>query len=149
MTYREYPKNRFVNTRSERLTHTTPRLLLTPAQQTRIRCVTAKDITDVRRILAENVRKQRKQLGMSQFQLAERCGISSSFVGEIETSKKYPSAETLAVLAQALGLAPYQLFLEGSDWEVHDRYDSLRRMYRDMKRKLNETLDESFWDNLQ
>ena len=111
--------------------------------------MTAKDITDVRRILAENVRKQRKQLGMSQFQLAERCGISSSFVGEIETSKKYPSAETLAVLAQALGLAPYQLFLEGSDWEVHDRYDSLRRMYRDMKRKLNEQLDESFWDNLQ
>lgn len=109
----------------------------------------AENITDVRRILAENVRKQRKQLGMSQFQLAERCGISSSFVGEIETSKKYPSAETLAHLAQALGLAPYQLFLEGSDWEVHDRYESLRRMYRDMKRKLNEQLDESFWDNLR
>ncbi|TVR89039.1 MAG: XRE family transcriptional regulator [Spirochaetaceae bacterium] len=106
-------------------------------------------LSDVRRILAENVRKQRRQLGMSQFQLAERCGISSSFIGEIETSKKYPSAETLAVLAHALGLAPYQLYLDGSDWEVHDRYDSLRRMYHDIKRKFNEQIDESFWDSMR
>ncbi len=138
-----------MNTRCQRLSNTTMRLLCTPAQHTTILAVAPEDIPDVRRILAENVRKQRKQLGMSQFQLAERCGISASFIGEIETSKKYPSAETLALLAHALGLAPYQLYLEGSDWEVHDRYESLRRLYRDMKHKLNKQLDESFWDSLQ
>lgn len=107
------------------------------------------EIQNVRQILAENVRKQRRLLGLSQFQLAERCSLSPSFIGEIETAKKYPSAENLAVLAHSLSLAPYQLLFDGSDWEVNERYDSVARMYQDMKRRLNEELDETFRDNLR
>lgn len=48
--------------------------------------------------------EQRKALGMSQRELASRCGIPQSSVARIETLKTTPNLETILKIMQPLGL---------------------------------------------
>jgi transcriptional regulator with XRE-family HTH domain len=54
----------------------------------------------------------------------------SNYLATVEIGGKFPSAETLEKLAVALGLKPYQLFLEEGDVEAFDRTELVVR-YRD------------------
>lgn len=49
-----------------------------------------------------NVRERREQLGLSQKELAERSGISQSFLCDIEQGRCKPSIDTAVKLAQIL-----------------------------------------------
>ena len=72
-------------------------------------------MTELHRSLATNLKAHRQRWGFSQADLAERSGISVGFVGDIEVAVKFPSAEVLEKLAQALHIRPYQLLLTPSD----------------------------------
>ena len=48
------------------------------------------------------IRKKRKQLGLSQNQLARAVGISQPFMNEIELGKKNPSVEVLIKICEDL-----------------------------------------------
>ena len=56
--------------------------------------------------LGERVRKQRILNQMTQEQLAERTGISTSFVGHIERGEKKASIETIVALCNAMAVSP-------------------------------------------
>ena len=75
-------------------------------------------MTRITVIVGRNLKRARKQLGLTQSELAERCGISEGFLAEIETARKYPSASTLERITVALRLRPYRLFLEDEEREV-------------------------------
>ncbi len=47
---------------------------------------------------------------MSQMRLAELCETSTSYIGEIEIAKKFPSVEMIEKIARALSVRPFQLF---------------------------------------
>jgi transcriptional regulator with XRE-family HTH domain len=64
---------------------------------------------DLRNLLSSNVKAYRTELGLSQAELAEKAGISIPFLSAIECCTKWPSAETLTGIAQALGLEAFQL----------------------------------------
>lgn len=66
--------------------------------------------------LGQTVRELRKKRGLSQELLAERCGISLSFLGHIERGSRKMSLETLAALADALEVTPNVLL-----WGRHIR----------------------------
>ena len=51
-----------------------------------------------------NIREKREQLGMSQRELAEKCGITQSFMCDIEQGRTKPSIEVAAKIADALML---------------------------------------------
>ncbi|MDR1931196.1 MAG: helix-turn-helix domain-containing protein [Spirochaetales bacterium] len=93
-------------------------------------------------ILAENIKIARNRLGLSQARLAEICELSTSFVGEIELGKKFPSAQNFERLSEALGLRPYQLLYEKEEWEIYDKYDNIADMKTELKEKLNALLEE-------
>lgn len=59
--------------------------------------------------LGRTVRDLRKRRGLSQEVLAERCGISLSFLGHIERGTRKMSLETLVALADALDATPNAL----------------------------------------
>ncbi|MFP3959225.1 MAG: helix-turn-helix domain-containing protein [Spirochaetaceae bacterium] len=105
-------------------------------------------MTRVQQLIARNLRSARKACGITQVDLAERCGISASFVSEVEAARKYPSAEVLERLADALEIRPYQLLFDEGDWEVRDRVETVTSMYRDMKDRLNCALDDSLREHL-
>jgi transcriptional regulator with XRE-family HTH domain len=99
-------------------------------------------MSNVQEILATNVKTARGRLGLSQARLAEICELSTSFVGEIELGKKFPSAQNIERLCEALGLRPYQMLYENEEWEVYDKYDHIAELKIEFKEKINALLEE-------
>ena len=76
-------------------------------------------MTDVRVLLARNMKRCREILGLSQMKLADRVGCSTTLIGNIEIGKRFPSAENLNKIAAALDIPPSELFAEDSwKWQV-------------------------------
>jgi len=55
--------------------------------------------------VGQRVKQRRRELGLSQDALAQRAGISKSFLSDLETGKRSLGAETLLDLARAMGLS--------------------------------------------
>jgi transcriptional regulator with XRE-family HTH domain len=64
----------------------------------------------LRTILSKNIKQHRKQYKLSQEKLAATAGISTNFLSDIETGKKWPSPDTLVNLANALHIDVFELF---------------------------------------
>jgi len=69
-----------------------------------------KEEKDCRSILSRNIKRFRSRLGLSQLHLALELGISTTFLSDIETGKKWVSAQTLTQLAKALKIETWELF---------------------------------------
>ena len=69
-----------------------------------------RDENDCRTILSRNIKRYRNRLGLSQLHLALELGISTTFLSDIETGKKWVSAQTLTQLAKTLKIEVYELF---------------------------------------
>ncbi len=95
-------------------------------------------------ILAGNVKRARFRLGYSQMKLAELCGVSTSFIGDIELEKKYPSPEVLERLAIALFMKPYQLLIDPNDLAVRERTSDLQGVYLELQAGIERVLQEVF-----
>lgn len=52
--------------------------------------------------LGINIKKRRKQLGLTQQELADKLGISLNFMGKIEVAFSKPSLDTLISMAEKL-----------------------------------------------
>lgn len=66
---------------------------------------------ELKELLSQNLKKFRKEKGWSQFELAEKAGISEQTMNSIEGLRLWPSDKTLSKLTSALKIAPYKLFL--------------------------------------
>ena len=58
---------------------------------------------------AANVRRLRAKRNLSQKALAERSGVSVSYVSMLERAQRSPPLETIEKLARALGVPPATL----------------------------------------
>lgn len=67
------------------------------------------------RELGRRVRQQRTMCGMTQEELAEKSGISCSFVGHIERGEKKFSIGTLVALCNAMTISPNYLLQDSLD----------------------------------
>jgi transcriptional regulator with XRE-family HTH domain len=57
-----------------------------------------------------NLKKHRKNRGVSQMALAELCDSSANYIGEIEMGRRIPSFEKIEKIAAALCITPSELF---------------------------------------
>ena len=69
-----------------------------------------KDEKDCRALLSRNIKRYRDRLGLSQLHLALELDISAAFLSDIETGKKWVSAQTLSQIAKTLKIEVYELF---------------------------------------
>jgi transcriptional regulator with XRE-family HTH domain len=65
---------------------------------------------DCRTLLSRNIKLFRNRLGLSQLHLALELGLSTTFLSDLETGKKWVSAQTLSQIAKALKIEVYELF---------------------------------------
>jgi transcriptional regulator with XRE-family HTH domain len=72
-------------------------------------------MTNIRELLAANLKSFRAVRGWSQAKLAEKAGISTQHIGMIETKIKYPSSAMVEKLAKALKIDPAELFYREID----------------------------------
>ncbi len=61
-----------------------------------------------------NLLRARRQVGLSQEQLAFRAGVTRNYVGGLERGEKSPTLRTLDKLAEALGVSPLDLLRDPS-----------------------------------
>ena len=54
------------------------------------------------RNLGQNIKNRRKELGLTQQQLADKMNMSLNFVGKIEVASSKPSLDTLIEIADVL-----------------------------------------------
>ena len=66
---------------------------------------------EVAEIFRLNLKRIRKAAGVSQLALSRRSGILQSQLSELEGGKTRPSLETLARIAESLGVGPWLLLL--------------------------------------
>ena len=92
--------------------------------------------------LSRNMKEARKLHGYSQLKLAEICKVSTSYIGEIEIGRKFPSATTLQKIADALHLRPYQLFLNKRDGIEYDRIELVKKLVQELKGKIDKDFVE-------
>ena len=59
-------------------------------------------MTNLKKVLAANLRKKRSGLGITQARLAEKANVSTQYIAMIEIGRKFPSLEMMERLATAL-----------------------------------------------
>ena len=59
--------------------------------------------------LGNNIKSRRKQLKMTQQELADKLGLSLNFIGKIEVAFSKPSLDTLIEIAKVLGVTVSEL----------------------------------------
>ncbi len=91
------------------------------------------------------IRAKRRELQLTQDEVAARMKISTPYVGHLESGKRHPSDRIIAKLAEVLGLDNRELFFlanphaealisepvraEGSCWEQFQRNEKLQRIH--------------------
>ena len=104
-------------------------------------------MTDVQTLLAQNLKKYRELSGLSQAALAEKADCSTTFIGNIEIKKRFPSPQYIDRIAKALGVKPAALFAEETDPEVISRYTDCQKrrakLEKDVIRAISKVFRES------
>ena len=67
-------------------------------------------MTKLQECLASNLKLFRKMRHMTQEQLAEKAGTSTTYIGTIEIGQKFPSKNMIEKISNALGVESIQLF---------------------------------------
>ena len=67
---------------------------------------------NLQQIFIVNLKKFRKEQGLSQMTLSEMCDTTSNYIGQIEMGRRIPSFDKIEKIAAALKIAPGRLFME-------------------------------------
>jgi transcriptional regulator with XRE-family HTH domain len=64
----------------------------------------------LRRVVARNLRRMRRERGLSQEELADRARLNRNYVGMIEREENAPTVDALEQLSTALNVDPVSFF---------------------------------------
>lgn len=67
---------------------------------------------ELRRIVAQNLRRLRQDRGLTQEELADRAGLNRNYVGMVEREENAPTVDTLEALAKAMDIDPTALLVK-------------------------------------
>ena len=92
----------------------------------------------IRVLFSKNLKRLRGLANLSQVGLAAEANLTHNFINDIESGKKWVSAETIEKLSIALKAEPYQFFISDSKWDdrgaeifalyLNDFQDSFEKM---------------------
>jgi transcriptional regulator with XRE-family HTH domain len=99
-------------------------------------------MSDVRILLAKNMKRCREVLGISQMELAEKIECSPTLIGKIESMKRFPSADTLNSIAKALKVEPADLFSKADESKAIKTMKSHQEQKNLLKKKVLKAIDE-------
>ena len=100
------------------------------------------DVEPIRKILSDNIKKYRGILHYSQEKLAEKAGLSSQTLNDIEGCRRWVGSKTISKLAKTLQISEYQLLLP--EKESPSPSDSSLKSLLDLKKKIKDGIDTQF-----
>jgi transcriptional regulator with XRE-family HTH domain len=96
----------------------------------------------IREILAANLKENRRKLGLTQDELAEKASVSTHYIAMIETCKKYPKPNMLEHIAKTLEIEPHRLFSVETD--LDEPFERLhQKIIIDMKQIVNDAIEKA------
>jgi transcriptional regulator with XRE-family HTH domain len=105
-------------------------------------------MTNIREVLATNLKKHRQARGWSQAKLAEKVGTSTQYIGTLEIKGKFPSSEMVHKLAAALGIDPTELFYREIDPETAIR-NTQKVVIEDIGEAVNQLVTDFFAEKVR
>ena len=84
-----------------------------------------KSQSDVKQRFGKAIRRRRRELDLSQEELAERAELHRTYVSDIERGDRNPSLENIEKLAKALNIRVSDLFISYGVEEVLDEQADL------------------------
>ena len=104
----------------------------------------------LKQVFIVNLKEFRKKEGFSQMKLAECCDTTTSYIGNIETGRKFPSMELIEKMAETLKIEPFNFFVnrtaQNSSPEIINTYP---RLPESMKKEINSQVDTSIKELLK
>lgn len=79
------------------------------------------------KLLGKRIAARRHELGLKQYQLNERAGLSDKYISCIETAKSIPSIDVLMRICDALETTPDRILLGTATDTSSESYD--RQLY--------------------
>jgi transcriptional regulator with XRE-family HTH domain len=107
------------------------------------------DGQEIKAALGKNIKYLRSQRQFSQALLAEKAGISITFLSNIERGLKYPQPAVLSKISESLAVETYELFKIKSKPNFspiiipNDRKKLLDRLSKVMTRKVNNAVNNT------
>ena len=96
-------------------------------------------MTDIRKLLAANMKSFRKELGLSQAKLAELVDTAPRYITMIEGCKNFPSTDMLKRIAKALGKDTLDMFSMPS---IHsEQREWKKEILADIEKLISEKLE--------
>lgn len=77
--------------------------------------------------VGERIRKYRTERGMTQKELAEKCGMFDSAIRRYEIGKQNPKKETLERIAAALEIDAFRIYTNDTGLTIGDRIRKYRK----------------------
>ncbi|MBR1721973.1 MAG: helix-turn-helix transcriptional regulator [Treponema sp.] len=99
-----------------------------------------------RQIFRENLKFYRKRKGLSQEKLSEIIGFGETYITEIESRHKFPKPETIDIIAQKLGIEPFQFFkpLEYEEYEKKNKEQEEKAKINEIVKILQKSVNAVF-----
>jgi len=92
----------------------------------------------IKDIFSRKLRENRRKRGFTQEKLAELVGISTHYLAMLETSRNFPTSDTLERLAAALDIPVYELFITD-----HSPKEELEQLRQDIVNEVNQTVNKA------
>lgn len=104
-------------------------------------------MSEIAKIVGQNIRQLRKQSGWTQEKLAEKAGISVPFMTQIELARKKASLDVIESIAKAFGVS-YERLFKSDIIENKDISYALRLLENDLTAAIAEEIHRRF-ENLR
>ena len=101
---------------------------------------------DLQDIFISNLKRFRKLRHITQEELAERCNTETSYIGQIEIRKRFPSLPLIEKIAEALEIQAYQLY---KPVESEEKKKSLETLKTELQEKIGNDIDRIITDYIE
>jgi len=101
----------------------------------------------LKQVFVRNLKEFRKKEGLSQMKLAEYCDTATSYIGDIEIGRRFPSIDMIEKIAAVLRIEPYHFFKnkpENSNIDTENLFPRLpNSMKKQIKTQIKTQIDQS------
>jgi transcriptional regulator with XRE-family HTH domain len=94
-------------------------------------------MTNLREIFAHNLKKKRRNYGLSQAKLAEMVNVSTHHIATIETARNYPTLDLVERMAHALNIEIFELFIDPLS-----PHEEMERLYQTVAKNVEHLISE-------
>ncbi len=95
---------------------------------------------DLQDVFISNLKRFRKEKHITQEKLAELCETDTSYIGQIETKKRFPSLTFIEKIATAISVQPYLLFKPIENFEINKNQDMKMELIETISNDISEIL---------